>query len=70
MDDSIVERAKFHADAILTAAGSGLRNYTMDGTRKAILSATLDAYEEAFRAGAAFAEARLTQPVPRYDGEE
>ena len=41
------------ADAILRASGSSLRNYTMDRTRRAILSAVMDCYEEAYRAGAA-----------------
>jgi len=37
----------------LRAAGSGLRHYTMAATRRAILSAVMDCYEEAYRAGAA-----------------
>jgi hypothetical protein len=41
-----------HADSILRTSGSGLSNYTMDGTRRAILSAVLDCIEEAYRAGA------------------
>lgn len=50
-----------HADLILKAAGSGLRHYTLPGTRKAILLAALDLYEEAYRAGAALAESILTK---------
>lgn len=50
--DTIAARVEHHADAILRAAGSGLRHYSMDGTRRAILSATMDCYEEAYRAGA------------------
>ena len=45
-------RVEHHADAILRAAGSGLRHYSMDGTRRAILSAVMDCFEEAYRAGA------------------
>lgn len=44
-----------HADMILRASGSGLRHYTMKSTRDAILSAVIDCYEEAYRAGAEFA---------------
>ncbi len=43
------------SDAILRASGSSLRNYTMDRTRRAILSAVMDCYEEAYRAGSAHA---------------
>lgn len=57
----IADAALRHADFILRASGSGLRRYTMDRTRKAILSATLDCIEEAYRAGAAFAEQRLAE---------
>jgi len=49
--ETISARVEHHADAILRAAGSGLRHYTMAATRRAILSATMDAYEEAYRAG-------------------
>lgn len=51
-DTTIAARVEHHADAILRASGSSLRNYTMDGTRRAILSAVMDCYEEAYRAGA------------------
>ena len=37
--ETIAARAQHHADAILRAAGSGLRHYSMDGTRRAILQA-------------------------------
>jgi hypothetical protein len=52
MTYNIETAALRHADSILRASGSGLSNYTMDGTRKAILSAVLDCFEEAYRAGA------------------
>ena len=45
-------RVEHHTDRILRASGSGLRNYTMALTRRAILSATTELYEEAYRAGA------------------
>jgi len=51
--ETLPARVEHHADAILRAAGSGLRHYSMDGTRRAILSAVMDCYEEAYRAGAA-----------------
>ena len=53
VSENIPDRVTHHADAILRAAGSSLRNYTMDRTRRAILSAVMDCYEEAYRAGAA-----------------
>lgn len=59
--DKIADAVERHADLILRASGSGMRFYTMPATRKAILSAVFDLYEEAYRAGAAFAEARLPQ---------
>lgn len=52
MSADIAERVTHHADTILKAAGSGLRHYSMDRTRRAILSAAMDAWEEAYRAGA------------------
>lgn len=39
------EYVEYHADAILRAAGSGLRFYTMPSTRQAILLATRTAIE-------------------------
>lgn len=60
----IADAALRHADLILRASGSGLRHFTIDRTRKAILSATLDCIEEAYRAGAAFAERRLAERAP------
>lgn len=53
--DNIAAAVERHADLILRASGSSLRHYTMPGTRRAILSAVLDCYEEAYRAGAEFA---------------
>ena len=51
--ETLPDRVTHHADAILRASGSSLRHYSMDGTRRAILSAVMDCYEEAYRAGAA-----------------
>ncbi|WP_374413313.1 hypothetical protein [Novosphingobium colocasiae] len=51
--DDIAARVTHHTDAILRAAGSGLRHYTSPHTRRTILSAAMDMYEEAYRAGAA-----------------
>ena len=55
--DRIAAAVERHADAILRASGSGLRNYEMPANRKAILSAVLACYEEAYRDGAAFGAA-------------
>lgn len=41
-----------HADAILRAAGSGLRHYTFDSTRDAILTAVLECYHAGYCEGA------------------
>ena len=40
-----------HADAILRASGSSLRNYTMPGNREAILAACQALHDEGVRAG-------------------
>jgi hypothetical protein len=40
-----------HAEAILRASGSSLRNYTMPAVRDAILAAVLACYEEGCRDG-------------------
>lgn len=47
-----------HAEAILRASGSSLRNYTMPAVRAAILAAVRACYEEGCRDGAAFGEVR------------
>lgn len=68
----IAERCLHHADMILRASGSGLRHYTMAATRNAILSAMIDAYEEAYRAGAKRAEdfrARAAIALASSDGK-
>ncbi len=62
MPYDIANAATEHADKVLRASGSGLKNYTMPATRKAILSAMLDAIEEAYRAGADFALRRAGDP--------
>ena len=46
--ETLRARVEHHADAILRLCGV----YAMDGTRRAILSAVMDCYEEAYRAGA------------------
>ena len=50
--DSMADAIEKHADLILRASGSGLRHYTMQKTRAAILMAVADCFEEAYRAGA------------------
>lgn len=52
--DSMADAIEKHADLILRASGSGLRHYTMQKTRAAILMAVADCFEEAYRAGAEF----------------
>ena len=54
--EDIAAHCEHHADMILRAAGSGLCHYTMQSIRRAILSAMIDAWEEAYRAGAAQAD--------------
>ena len=39
---------------VLKASGSNLKHYTMPSSKKAILSASMDGIEEAYRAGAEF----------------
>lgn len=56
--DMMASSIERHADLILRASGSGLRHYTMQKTRAAILMAVADCYEEAYRAGAKFADER------------
>lgn len=55
-DYDIANATTEHADKVLRAAGSALKNYSVHGNRRAILSAMMDAIEEAYRAGAAFAD--------------
>lgn len=52
--DAIAEAVKRHADAIMRAAGSKLDRYTTR-CRNDILAAAMDAWEEAYRAGADYA---------------
>lgn len=53
--DNMAERVKYHAEAILRASGSSLKHHTIPSGRAAILSATMDCFEEGYRMGAAFA---------------
>ena len=55
--DKIAEACERHAGAIMRAAGSNLRHYEAY-SKKAILAAVIDCYEEAYRAGATFADER------------
>lgn len=41
--DKLAARVEHHADAILRASGSALRNYSMAATRAAIFAAVMDA---------------------------
>lgn len=62
--DKIAEAVERHADLILKASGSALRNYTLPKNRKAILAAVLDLYEEAYRTGAKFVmDSKDTPPM-------
>lgn len=55
--DHMAERVKAHVETILRAQGTKLGNY-MPRSQHAILSAVMDCYEEAYRAGADFAESK------------
>lgn len=70
MDEDHAERARHHAETIMRAAGSSLANYEMPKNRAAILSATLDCWEEAYRAGAAFVLSRMSHDAPASDPVE
>lgn len=64
MDDyDIATCATEHADKVLRASGSALKHYTTPAVRKAILSAMLDAIEEAYREGAKFAETHCAATI-------
>lgn len=56
-----------HADKVLRAAGTGLRQYTTQA-KQAILAAMMDAVVEAYRAGADYAareyEKRMKETQP------
>jgi len=50
--DNIEAAVRKHAERIMNAAGSSLRNYSVYGTQERILAAVIDCYEEGYRAGA------------------
>lgn len=65
--DNIEAAVRDHAERIMNAAGSSLRNYSVYGTQERILAAVIDCYEEAYRAGAALAierDAIVAQATP------
>lgn len=66
----LADRVLHHADAILRASGSGLHNYSMDGTRRAILSASLDFANEMMRRGAEIARQTATDAIKRGEWRE
>lgn len=66
--DAMVAAVERHADLILKASGSSLRHYTLPANRRAILSAVMDLYEEAYRTGAAFGEARTREHFAKTKG--
>ena len=49
--DQIEQAVRKHAELILKAKGTSLRNY-MPNSQRDILAAVMDCYEEAYRAGA------------------
>ena len=51
MSDQIEQAVRKHAELILKAKGTSLRNY-MPNSQRDILAAVMDCYEEAYRAGA------------------
>ena len=64
MSDQIEQAARKHAERIMNAAGSSLRNYSVYGTQERILAAVIDCYEEAYRAGADLALKHYPSPPP------
>jgi len=55
------EKAEQLADAVLRAAGSSLRNYTMPSIRARIILAALDGYGDAFKNGADYAMGKVRE---------
>ena len=64
MGDQIEQAVRKHAERIMNAAGSSLRNYSVYGTQERILAAVIDCYEEAYRAGADLALKHYPSPPP------
>lgn len=69
MSDQIEQAVRKHAERIMNAAGSSLRNYSVYGTQERILAAVIDCYEEAYRAGADLALKHSPLPPPPAIGE-
>lgn len=68
--DAIAEAVRRHAELILRAAGSALRNYSVYGSQERILSAVLACYEDAYRAGAERATDAARTAIARARGEK
>ncbi len=66
--ETIAAKVEVGAEAIMRAAGSSLRHYESYSKRR-IKSAVLELYEEAYRAGAAFATEQARQVVAKARGE-
>ena len=64
MSDQIEQAVRKHAERIMNAAGSSLRNYSVYGSQERILAAVIDCYEEAYRAGADLALKHSPLPPP------
>lgn len=67
----IADRVREHAEKIMKAAGSSLRHYETR-SKAEILAAVMDCYEDAYRAGAAFATDALNPTkasMEKTDGE-
>jgi len=62
--DNIEAAVRKHAERIMNAAGSSLRNYSVYGTQERILAAVIDCYEEGYRAGADLALKHYPLPPP------
>ena len=63
MSDQIEQAVRKHAELILKAKGTSLRNY-MPNSQRDILAAVMDCYEEAYRAGADLALKHYPLPPP------
>jgi len=63
MSEWIEQAVRKHAELILKAKGTSLRNY-MPNSQRDILAAVMDCYEEAYRAGADLALKHYPSPPP------
>lgn len=58
--EDLATRIEYHADGIMRAAGSSLKHYT-EYSRRRILAAMCDAFEEAMKRGALVAQKQIEE---------